>query len=619
MKRNTWILLCLVAWLVGCTTAPTTDLYTDAQRARATAESALQVAEYQERFLTATAQAPIVNITETAAGLIVMQTQRSVDQTSVAALWTPTATMVPSITPSPTANATGTMMMVYVALDATKASLEIERAQTTNKARALGGYTVALVALILSVACAYVLIRRLSFMPNPVSAEGKAMPMISVVDGVAWDIERATNGMVGTAAPYLKQLPMITADRQDVVTARSQMVDMATRARLPKRLLDEQMKTQLALPEGEDTPLLIDYPLPDWAWMKHWQPGQIALGINEKGLLQVDPDINPHILFAGTTGSWKTRGGMRVAVSCALASGWQVIIAGKPLDYKVFETHPNAYMIQFSLLSNPLRAIELLRSVYGEIERRDQLMSKNGHSLWSQTGRTRTMVVVDEFSNLADALEDIDNSRREELWRWARMCTAEARKYGLHMLYALQDPTAKSIDLRIRRNTTPVMFRVKDATSSRTLLNVGGAELLAVRHFLASISKLERGAAFGPEDSEILTFLASHPVRADDQPEWIDAVVSDVPTSLESDKPAALPEPTTLQEFMQSLSDLEAEIIDLHIEGKSNRQIEIEKFGSAGGQAYTKVSQLVRRYRALNSDATTTTSPKMPNLGAVAA
>lgn len=272
----------------------------------------------------------------------------------------------------------------------------------------------------------------------------------------------------------------------------------------------------------------LELPLPEWGmWMQNWKPGRLALGINEKGLLQADPEMNPHFLFAGTTGSWKTRGGARVLVTCALANGWQVIIAGKKLDYQVFEKHPNAHLLPYSMLTEPTKAVDLLRNVYGEIERRDRILSGGGHSLWSQTGQMRTIVVIDEFSNLADALEDIDKSKREELWRWARMDTAEARKYGIHMVYLLQDPTAKSIDLRIRRNTTAVVFRVKDADSSRTVLNASGAELLPDRHFLAGMVKLERGAAFAPSDEDINGFLDAHPVQELEPPSWIDGQVMD--------------------------------------------------------------------------------------------
>lgn len=629
MERFSFLLL--IALLAACgtpavSTATQPNLYLDAASNRLTADAALQRAQIQESMLTATAQAPLIHITETAAGLSFQSTQASIDNTATAVLWTPTASPVPTVTPSPTQNAV--MTSTFAALQAvqTQTVLKVQRDEMTNTGRAVFWYAIALAIVIVGFAFAYVQIRRMSFVPAPMNDQGRTHPIVNVLEGIAFDIERSSNGVVGTNQKFLKQLPAITAERQDQVTARSQMVDLATRARLPKRLLDEQSRGQL--PAGE---VQIEYPLPEWStWMQKWKPGQIALGINEKGLLQADPENYAHFLFAGTTGSWKTRGGMRVVVTCALASGWQVIIAGKQLDYKIFEQHPNAHLVPFSLLKDPTRAIELLRGVYTEIERRDRQMSYSGFSLWSQTGRPQTLVVVDEFSNLSDALEDIDSVRRKELWRWARMDTAEARKYGIHMAYALQDPTAQSIDLRIRRNTTPVTFRVKDAASSRTLLNTNGAEMLSARHFLASMVKLERGAAFAPTDEEILQFLNAYPVSTTEQPDWIEGVLVQQPNLPETKQEAieAGPvqdqpkPPTSMAAFINSLDEKGVKIIELHqAGGMSQTGIEQAVFGYTGGAAARTVKRIIETYREIGKIPTTTstTTEKMPNLGLSAA
>jgi DNA segregation ATPase FtsK/SpoIIIE-like protein len=88
---------------------------------------------------------------------------------------------------------------------------------------------------------------------------------------------------------------------------------------------------------------------------------------------------------------------------------------------------------------------------------------------------------MDEFANLADALP---TNERRELWRGARMIAAQGRKAGVHLALALQDPTHKSLDLRIRRNYLPLSFRVKDGDASRVILGAGGAEQLSPRQFL---------------------------------------------------------------------------------------------------------------------------------------
>ncbi len=55
------------------------------------------------------------------------------------------------------------------------------------------------------------------------------------------------------------------------------------------------------------------------------------------------------------------------------------------------------------------------------------------------------------------------------------MVVDERRKAGIHLTIALQDPTHKSLDLRIRRNATPLTFPVKDDAASRVILGATGA------------------------------------------------------------------------------------------------------------------------------------------------
>lgn len=625
MQKMYPMLFLMMLIVSACAPASQQDLLVNSVSNRATADAAIQQAQLQEQFMTATAQAPIIHITSTAAAFAMQQSYAAATSTAAAQQQAlAMTTTAQSWTPTP--NATTTAIFLALNAQSTQTALALQRQEISNQFNAIRDGVFLISLLLFAIVLLMLTVRRERHKPATVDERGRIMPIIDVVHGTVTDIERMPNYRGSMVENLLMELlrqklnlpaplPQITAERQDRVTSMSQLVDMGTRARLPRRLLEAQGlldpdADERLLPAGDEPPLLIEYPLPEWnPWMQNWKPGHLALGINENGLLQADPEQNPHFLFAGTTGSWKTRGGVRVLVTCALASGWQVIIAGKDLDYRVFENHPNAHLLPFSMLKDPTRAIELLRSVYAEIERRNNMMSHSGHSLWAQMGKSRTMVVVDEFSNLADALEDIGKERRQELWRWARMDTAEARKFGIHMVYALQDPTAQSIDLRIRRNTTPVMFRVKDAASSRTLLNTNGAELLSARHFLTVMLGLERGAAFAPSDEEISQFLTQHPVnKVSDDEGWIDGVISDAPAKLrdQSQTPEDAP-PASLDQLISSLNDEGLRIIEMHQAGHSLNEIQRQVIGHTGGAAYNKVSEIIRQYKA----ATSTTTPEM--------
>ena len=150
MEGKRFLFLVLLA-LTACvpTTQAQRDLFTDAQSARGTADAALQQAQYQERFLTATAEAPIVHITETAAAQSVQSTSVAQSMVIEQQYWTATAQSIQETqtaamthtamawTPTPNAtstavfaalNAEGTQIANNVARD----NLELERQQYTN-------------------------------------------------------------------------------------------------------------------------------------------------------------------------------------------------------------------------------------------------------------------------------------------------------------------------------------------------------------------------------------------------------------------------------------------------------------------------------------------------------
>lgn len=382
-------------------------------------------------------------------------------------------------------------------------------------------------------------------------------------------------------------------------------LDAIKAATLPGARPATKMLTNSQAPTPEpispDVELMLNrLPLPGWAALDGWDHTSFPLGMNERGLMTVNPDNNPHFLFAGTTGSGKSRRGVRTLISAALAMNFQVIIVGKGIDYQPFADHPNAYVQSFSLMTEPERAIGLLRAAYSEIERRERILESTGASLWSHTGGVRTMVVIDEFSNLADALEDISKAKKDDLFRWARMASAEARKYGMHMVFALQDPTYSSIDLRIRRNTTPVAFRVKDQAVSRAVLNESGAETLQEGHFLTVLSHLVHGLAFMPSDDEVSVFLRQNQARVMEEPKWIEGEVRDV-----SEQGQARDDAETVIDW---------QIWTLYLEQKEAGRInlaEIQRLvfedANTGGANFNRIKRVIERFES--STGATTTGP----------
>lgn len=343
----------------------------------------------------------------------------------------------------------------------------------------------------------------------------------------------------------------------------------------PPKLLPKQ--TPFTPEQGETLPRFAP-----WRMLEDWHGNGLPLGLGERGLLLADPENNPHLLIAGTSGSGKTRYGLRPVIAGALADGWQVIIFDRSgLDFLPFQNHPNTRLI---LLPEPMQAIDYLTALFGEIQRRFIILRNANVSTWGflPNAGPRVMAVFDEFSNLADALP---NNEREELWRGARMVAAEGRKAGVHLALALQDPTHKSLDLRIRRNCTPLAFRVLDEAASRVVLNTGGADTLPPRQFLTVLqAQLCRGVAFSPSDSELTAFLENRAVSPLPSADWLEYV-----------SPSAQAQTGNI--------DLSSRIKALHAQGLSLNEIQRQIFGYVGGKAYETVR------KALEGNTTTTNIP----------
>lgn len=380
-------------------------------------------------------------------------------------------------------------------------------------------------------------------------------------------------------------MPQLAApELQNQTTARSQAVELRQAAHPPYPVVlpppRPQRQSAPALPMSP-APQLVEPELQlpaDAPWSilhQQWHGEGLPLGMGANGLLVADPEAYPHLLMAGTSGSGKTRFGLRPLITSALASGWQVAIYDRSgLDFLPFQQHPNAHAV---LLEDPSHAIDHLALLYEMIQRRFVTLREAGVSTWGRLPSAgpsvpppapRILAVMDEFANLADALP---TNERRELWRGARMIAAEGRKAGVHLALALQDPTHKSLDLRIRRNCLPLSFRVKDGDTSRVILGAAGAEQLPPRQFLTVMDQLLRGIAFAPSDEEIRSFLVARPVAPYPAPSWLEA--------------GAVPATTSSPQQHET----EQQIRTLLGQEWSLRAVQRELFGYTGGAAYEAV------------------------------
>lgn len=247
--------LVLAAVFVACTPlvpydTSNPDLYSSANSSRRTAEALNQQAAWQEQALTATAQAPIIRITETAAAVAVgetlAQSTNVAGAQTQAASWTQTAVWW---TPTPNLTSTAAAAQLQaenqiLANNVERNNLELRRQQILNQFYA-DAVAFSWVILVLVIAIVLIWIsRRQRYQTMKVDARGNPLPILDIVDGEFTDVDRSPNyrGPVSrnTLIHFLiwfmekrtgmkPLLPEITAERQDTVTHRDQLVDLATR------------------------------------------------------------------------------------------------------------------------------------------------------------------------------------------------------------------------------------------------------------------------------------------------------------------------------------------------------------------------------------------------------
>ena len=595
MKRFWLILMAMVA--AGCVptaTAATVDPFVAVAQAERTAQAAQEEADFYSRQLTATAEAPLVAMTATAGAWQMQQAYASATANAIRATETAVMTQT-AMAWTATPNATSTAVALAQAAEATQQAhdlrmqeLEVERAQATNFARALSGYVVGFVTLVAALMFAVTFAKRFSILGGGIdSATGKPLPIVNVIDGVVMDVDRLTNGAGQATGAWVKQLPAVTAERQDTVTARAQMVDMQTRRqRLPAGLVKAQGKNLLEAPEQAGAGLEAGeaiFPLPAWEIINGWEPKGTTLpyGVTARGLGLIDVSMYPHLATIGATGTGKSRRFMRPIIAAALAAGHRVVIVGKATDYQVFATHENVRMVKVNQMTDGNAAgmyAQVLKACVEEMNRRDDRLSAMNVSTWAQAGFGHTFIVLDELGN---ALRLMPSQIGEQARIWVEGLVSEGRKAGFGVMLANQRATGMA---NILSQTGKAIFRV-ERDEEKAHKSLMGASGLREGYFYMRAGDVQLAGGFEPTDAEIAAFLGSRRVPTREPEPWLDAIA--VQESLP--EPAATGSKISEKEVMQ--------IIEMTREGKSLSAIIREIWGVTGGGRFLRLADEVRGYQ----------------------
>jgi S-DNA-T family DNA segregation ATPase FtsK/SpoIIIE len=260
------------------------------------------------------------------------------------------------------------------------------------------------------------------------------------------------------------------------------------------------------------------------AFLKSHSKLTLALGKDISGASYVaDLMKMPHLLVAGATGAGKSVA-VNAMILCILFKATPEDVRFIMIDPKMLELSPYEGIphLLTPVITEPKRAIAVLRSVVTEMGKRYKLMAEKGaknierynsivegeeggegeRGEENEGEHKRLPYIVVVIDELADLMMASGKDVEESLVRLSQM----ARAAGIHLLVATQRPSVDVITGLIKTNLPArISFQVPSRTDSRTILDAIGAETLLGEGDLLFLppgsTKLQR--IHGPYVSEV--------------------------------------------------------------------------------------------------------------------
>lgn len=187
----------------------------------------------------------------------------------------------------------------------------------------------------------------------------------------------------------------------------------------------------------------------------------------------------PHLLIAGTTGSGKSVTLHALILSLLLGRSSEEIqlafIDPKLVELSRYQDIPQLYGAGVAHLVTD--AMQMLKALIAEMEKRNQLLDKVGASNLSEAlengklNLPRIVVIIEELADLFSQSRELE----APLVRLAQ----KARSVGIHLVLATQRPDATTFSGLLRANIPGrIALRVQKGSESRIILDETGAEKL---------------------------------------------------------------------------------------------------------------------------------------------
>ena len=237
---------------------------------------------------------------------------------------------------------------------------------------------------------------------------------------------------------------------------------------------------------------------------------KVAVAQGSDGAIYLDFTKVPHTLVAGSTG-W----GKSVFTKSLIL---QIINNFPSTELELFDFKAGTELGIFkdlkqtkSFIIRPHEAEKEINRIYGEIEDRFATITATNSKDWvafNQKNHEKMIpkfVIMEEFTILLAHSNDISVTLTK--------CLAIARAVGVFFIFTSQRFDSKIIDSRIKANIdNRVCFHTADATNSKVILDVTGAEKLKVkgRCLISIAGEIMEGQSIYAREEDVERYTKSH-------------------------------------------------------------------------------------------------------------
>jgi len=211
----------------------------------------------------------------------------------------------------------------------------------------------------------------------------------------------------------------------------------------------------------------------------------IILGRDVSGVpVYADLSRMPHLLVAGATGTGKTIFLNTLILSLLYKNSTEtlkfILIDPKRVEFTLYNNLPH---LLCPVIHDPQRAINALKWLTGEMERRFEVFAQAGArdigSYNEKIEKDQSLEVMPYIILIVDELADLMAARGREIEAGIVRLAQMARAVGIHLVVATQRPSVEVITGLIKANiTSRITFQVASQVDSRTVIDVAGAEKL---------------------------------------------------------------------------------------------------------------------------------------------